>query len=138
LIEPGQEYRTPPIDVSMARMLAFSGGPIDTPGWPIKNLHTDAAKAAEAGFQAPIASSIQAEAQAVSLLDSLFGEAWFTTGVLDLKIVKPLFPGDVFALRIIVRDRQVEGHGFRYELDVIGERTDGAVVVSGTAQVSMP
>ena len=55
-MEEGQEFEGPLQTLTLERMLAFSGGPITTPDWPAKNLHTNFEKAKEAGLSAPIAS----------------------------------------------------------------------------------
>lgn len=121
----------------MARMLAFSGRDFDTPNWPAKNLHTDQQKAEEAGFPAPIASSIQAEAHTIRLLESVVGDAWFASGVLELKIVKPLFAGDSYVVRASVKDKQAHEKGTQYVFEVVAEKSDGGIAASGTAHVTM-
>ena len=120
----------------MSRMLAFSGRDFDTPNWPAKNLHTDDGKAQEAGFPAAIASSIQAEAHAIRLLESVVGDAWFSSGVLEMKIVKPLFAGDSYVVRAAVRSKEAEQRGARYTFDLIAEKPNGEVVASGSATVT--
>jgi len=72
--EVGAEFAGPQHTFEPVRMLTFSGGPIDAPGWPAKNLHTDVEKATEAGLPAPIASGIQYEGHLVELLVQLFGQ----------------------------------------------------------------
>ena len=133
----GQEYRSDAIEVTFARMLAFSGRDFDTPGWPAKNLHTDQQKAEEAGFPGPIASAIQAEAHAIRLLESVVGDAWFTSGVLNLKIVKPLFAGDTYVVRAVVRSKEEQAKGTRYVFEIFAEKENGETAASGAAEVTL-
>lgn len=137
-MEVGQEYRSDVIDAAFGRMLAFSGRDFDTPGWPAKNLHTDQQKAEEAGFPGPIASAIQAEAHAIRLLESVVGDAWFAGGVLNLKIVKPLFAGDTYVVRAVVRSKEERDKGTRYVFEIFAEKGNGEMAASGTAEVTMP
>ncbi len=135
---PGDVFESGTIPVSFAKMLAFSGGPFDTPGWPLRNIHTDYEKAREAGIPVPIASGIQAESHLVRLLEGAFGDAWFRTGMLDVKHVRPLAAGDAFALKARVAERRQLGEGTtRYVLEVSGARPDGTLVLTGTAEVSV-
>ena len=81
----GETFSSPAYTLSIERLLAFSGGPIGAPDWPAKNLHTDMAKAKDAGLSAPIASGVQYEGYLIRLLTDAFGEAWFTGGSLNVK-----------------------------------------------------
>src|ERR1043166_2356877 len=114
----GQEFNGALRELSTGRILAFSGGPFATPGWPAKNLHTDRAKAAEAKLDAPIASGIQCEGDIVRLLIELFGEAWFRHGKLHVKYPRPVFAGASVQSRARVRSRRVDGAATTIELDV--------------------
>ena len=73
--------------------MAISGGTFGSAEWPRRNLHTDAAKAAEAGLPAPIASGIQCEGDIVRLLIRLFDEQWFSHGKLNVTHRRPVFEG---------------------------------------------
>jgi hypothetical protein len=115
--------------VSLARMLAFSGGEIGTPGWPASNIHTDPAKARRAGLPNVIASGIQAEAYLIALLIDEMGEAWLSGGTLSVKHVGMLGPGDTVIPKI---QRVADGAPRRFELRC--ERPDGRPVVVGEAR----
>lgn len=45
--EIGREFRGNSFTLSLEQILAFAGGPLATPGWPARNLHTDATKAGD-------------------------------------------------------------------------------------------
>ena len=72
--------------LTLARALALSGGPVETPGWPDKNLHTDLEVAKSTGLSEIVVSGTQWEGYLVGLLVDLFGIAWFGGGALDIKI----------------------------------------------------
>ena len=129
----GQEFSGAARELSTARILAFSGGAFGAPGWPAKNLHTDPAKAKEAGLAAPIASGIQFEADIIRLLIDLFGDAWFASGKLHVKYPRPVFAGTPVVARARVRTTQASGAGTLVELEVWCETQEKEIVVVGTA-----
>lgn len=129
----GQEFSGRMRELSMTRLLGFSGGPLGAPGWPAKNLHTDTAKAAEAGLPAPIASGIQCEGDIIRLLTGLFGEAWFRHGKLHVKYPRPVFAGMSVQARARVRARRPGDDGTLVELDVWCETLEKVTAVVGTA-----
>lgn len=137
-IEIERTYSGQPRELSTARLLAFSGGPLSSPGWPARNLHTDAAKAADGGLPAPIASGIQCESDIVRLLIELFGGAWFAHGRLHVKYPRPVFAGTSVRACARVRARTGEAGGERIELDVWCESADKTMVVVGTASCVEP
>ena len=132
-LSEGQEFSGVARELSMTRMLAFSGGPFGAPGWPTKNLHTDLAKAKEAGLTAPIASGIQCEGDIIRLQTDLFGDAWFRSGKLHVKYPRLVFAGTSLVARARVRSRQATDAGTLVELEVSCETPEKEVVVVGTA-----
>ena len=120
-------------EISMARILAFSGGLFSAAGWPAKNLHTDPDKAAEAGLSLPIASGMQCEGDVVRLLDALFGAAWRRHGRIHVKYPNPVFAGTSLQAHARVRARQETINGTVVELDVWCESLDNEIVLMGTA-----
>ena len=134
----GKEFNGRPRELSMTRMLAFSGGSFAVPGWPAKNLHTDAAKAREAGLTAPIASGVQCEADIIRLLTELFGDRWFRCGKLHVKYPRPVFAGMSLLPRARVRARRPSDAGTVVELEVWCETSEKEVVVVGTASCIEP
>ena len=133
----GTEFTGPEYELALVRMLAFSGGPIDTPGWPAKNLHTDAGKAAEAGLLAPIASGIQYEAHLVELLVQLFCGAWFREGVLRAKYPRTVAAGDRVQPMARVTGRSAEAGRITFDLEVWCQRKGAEKVLVGTARCAV-
>ena len=68
--EIGTTFTGHACDLSLDRILAFSGGFLSEPNWPHKNLHTDLDKAREAGLPDLIASGNQS----IGILTSLMIE----------------------------------------------------------------
>jgi acyl dehydratase len=115
-------------------VLAFSGGPIDVPGWPERNLHTDDAKAREAGLAQIIASGTQSEGLLIGFLIEIFGDDWYRGGELDVRFVKPVRAGDtVLPCVRCTASEEVEG-ALRLELECWCEVGDGTRVVDGSAR----
>jgi acyl dehydratase len=137
-LSEGQEFRGRTRELSMGRMLAFSGGPFAAAGWPAKNLHTDQAKAVEAGLSAPIASGIQCEADIIRLLTELFGDEWFRSGVLHVKYPRVVFAGTSLSARAHVTATRAADAGAIVELEVSCETAEGEKVVVGTASCRQP
>jgi acyl dehydratase len=122
----------------MERMLAFSGGPLATPDWPAKNLHTDFGKAKDAGLSAPIASGLQYEGHLLRLLQDLFGNAWLRGGKMRIKYPRPVMAGDVVQAKVRVKSKVLFDAVVTYELDVWCEKQDKEKVLVGTASCSLP
>ncbi len=119
--------------LTMARMLAFSGGALGSAEWPRKNLHTDAAKAADAGLPAPIASGIQCEGDIIRLLIELFGERWFRYGKLSVTHLRPVFAGTWVQARARVGTRKPGEAGDILELEVWCETPEKVSLTVGKA-----
>lgn len=135
--EVGTEFVGAAYELALVRMLAFSGGPIDTPGWPAKNLHTDVEKAAEAGLPAPIASGIQYEGHLVELLVKLFGDAWFREGVLQAKYPRTVAAGDRVQPMARVTGRSTETGSVTFDLEVWCQRAGDEKILVGTARCAV-
>jgi len=136
--EVGAEFAGPQHTFEPVRMLTFSGGPIDAPGWPAKNLHTDVEKATEAGLPAPIASGIQYEGHLVELLVQLFGDAWFREGVLQAKYPRTVVAGDTVQPMARVTGRSAEAGRVAFDLEVWCQRAGDEKVLVGSARCAVP
>jgi acyl dehydratase len=123
--------------LSLARVLAFSGGPFDQDEWPDVNLHTDVEKAKEAGLEGIIASGTQFEGVLLNLLVYLFGPPWHTSGCLEVKIVKSILVDQTIQAKAVVRGRDTTNQGERITLDVWCENGGGDKVLVGTASAEV-
>ena len=137
-MDKDQEFNGCMRELSTGRILAFSGGPLASAGWPAKNLHTDVAKAAEAGLEAPIASGIQFEGDVIRLLIELFGDAWFTSGKLHVKYPRPVDAGMSLRPSARVKSKRSTDAGTLIELEVWCQTSEKEVVLVGTASCVEP
>ncbi len=120
-------------DMSLGRILAFSGGFLSEPSWPHKNLHTDLAKAQEAGLPELIASGNQSVGILVELLMQVFGDNWLHQGILDLKVVNSVYVGDTVQAKAVIKERCETDGGVNVTLDAWCENQSGKTVIVGTA-----
>jgi acyl dehydratase len=134
----GTRFSGLPRKLSAPRILAFSGGAFDAPGWPARNLHTDWAKAEEAGLAAPIASGLQFEGHLVELLYEMFGENWLATGTTQVKYPRPVLTDDVIEAVAQITALEPAGARLRVTLDVWCNRADNTTVLVGTASCMVP
>ena len=133
-LEVGRQIHGRPYALTRERLLAFSGGPLSASDWPARNLHTDLEKAAEAGFDAPIASGIQYEGHAIRLLLGVFGDTWSRHGTLTIKYVRPVPVGDTVRTWLTVAGIE-DG---LCTMEVRCEKADGEPALVGTATCPMP
>ena len=120
-------------DMSLDRILAFSGGFLSEPNWPHKNLHTDLAKAKEAGLPDLIASGNHAIGILVELLIQLFGLTWLQHGILDIKIVNSIYAGETVQAKAVLKERREADGKLAITLELQCINQDGTTVIAGTA-----
>jgi len=94
------------------------------------NHHTDSGEAARAGLRRPLAPGPMLMAFLYDALTSVYGTGWFSTGRLHVAFLKPVYAGDVCALRATV-ESVVDGE---LHLKVRIDTEDGTTVVGGTAR----
>jgi hypothetical protein len=119
------------LKLTLARVLAFSGGNLDEPEWPQRNLHTDASKAREAGLPGIIASGTQFEGLLLSHLIDWVGDAWYAGGTLDAKIIKSVYIND--SITPVARVTAIDDEAI--EFDVWCENQQGEKALIGYARV---
>jgi hypothetical protein len=136
--ELGTIFLGPVRHLSIERVLAFSGGAFSRPNWPDRNLHTDLEKAQEAGLAGVIVSATQFEGHLIDLLIDLFGEKWFTAGVIETRIPKSLMLDDFLQTKAVLREVRDDIDGRTFALDVSCENQRGEQVLVGTASCRLP
>ncbi|MEO8740106.1 MAG: MaoC family dehydratase [Casimicrobiaceae bacterium] len=124
--------------MTLARVLAFSGGAFDEPGWPQRNLHTDLAMAQEAGLDAIIASGTQSEGLLLGLLVATFGTAWHERGSIELRFLKPVRVGDTVRPKLQWTSLDAGHDALRFATACWCERDNGERVLEGTATCTLP
>ena len=130
---PGQVFPGNQRCLTLARTLAFSGGPFDNPDWPEKNLHTDLKEANDAGLAAVVASGTQFEGYLATHLIALCGESWHSHGEWDVKIVRSVKVGDVVTPMAKLNSRKATDKGTKVDLEVWCENQALEKVLVGTA-----
>ena len=120
--------------MSAARVLAFSGGSFDDPGWPHRNLHTDMGKAKEAGLDNVIASGTQSEGLLLTLLVATFGAAWHRRGHLEVRFVRPVRVDDTVRPMLQWTSADIRGDAVQFSVKCWCEDGAGERVVDGIAR----
>ncbi len=124
--------------MTWARVLALSGGPLDKPGWPDKNLHTDAESAAAAGLPQVVVSGTQWEGHVAGLLVDTMGLAWFQGGCMNVKIPRSVKIGESLVPKLRLDAIVQHDKGAVAELTVWCENAQSEQVLVGTATCGMP
>jgi acyl dehydratase len=98
-----------------------------------KNIHSDPAAAAAAGFAKPIAAGEQTIALMMQLIAERFGENFYRGGRFEVALIKPVLYGDTLNARARV-ERIANGFA---ELSVRVENQRGEAVLTGTARAPL-
>lgn len=130
----GETLRGRTVTLTLSRVLAFSGGPLDEPGWPHRNLHTDRATALAAGLPDLIASGTQFEGILLTHLVDLFGPAWHRSGELEAKFIRSGRVNDAITPVAIVRAINDAEAGQTVEVEVWCETQAGDKLLVGSAR----
>lgn len=98
-----------------------------------KNIHTDTAAAARAGFTRPIAGGEQTIAVAIQLLVDRFGIGFLRGGAYEVALIKPVLYGDTLVARAALE--RIEGDTATLKIRV--ENQDRENVLTGSARVRL-
>lgn len=98
-----------------------------------KNIHTDSAAAARAGFVRPIAGGEQTIAVMMQLLVDRFGIGFLRGGAYDVALIKPVLYGDTLVAHAHVE--RVEGETATLRIRV--ENQNREAVLTGSARVRL-
>ncbi|MFA5490096.1 MAG: MaoC family dehydratase [Candidimonas sp.] len=123
--------------LTMARALALSGGPLDMPGWPDKNLHTDAEVARSTGLPDVVVSGTQWEGHLVGLLVETLGMDWFNGGSIQIKIPRSVRIGDSVRAKLRMDEFVDQGDRRLARMTVWCENKQGQEVMVGTAECAV-
>ena len=101
-------------------------------------IHYDEAAARAAGFPRPIAHGALAVAVLTQACRDYWGSAWFTTGRLAIRLLRPSFVGE--AVTVSGEQRVVEelDGGARVTVDVWCTNERGEKVLAGEASAMLP
>ena len=137
-LKPGDVHSGAPRRVSLARVLASSGGLFDKPGWPDRNLHTDAAAAAAAGLAAMVVSATQWEGHMAGLLVDIRGLAWFDGGEMNVKMPRSVGVGETLVSKVRLEALAERDGRTVAAFSVWVENAEAQQVLVGTASCPMP
>lgn len=138
MVELGHIVRGAPRQLTLARTLAFSGGPFDASNWPARNLHTDLEIANQTGLSKVVASGTQFEGYLATHLTRIFGTHWYSAGAWDVKIVRSVQVGDTVTPVAKLLSRELKEEGVAVEVEVWCENQDAQNVLTGTATCVVP
>ena len=116
-----------------SRVLAFSGGRLNAPGWPSKNIHTDLEFAKSYGLPTRSASATQYIAYLVDLMIDLFGEAWLTYGKINLKFIAIVDVDDELVSKAVIISKESREPKTEFTFNLRCENQRGDQVAIGTA-----
>jgi len=123
-----------PKKMTWERIWTFSGGALDTPGWPKKNIHTDLEFAKRMGLSMVYVSATQYLGHLAELMIDIFGDKWLSGGkTSELKFIKPVTEGDTIQSKARVKSKEKKGQIIEYTLDVWCENQNGDNVLEGIA-----
>jgi len=129
----GKEFIGKKKRLSEARVLAFSGGRLNAPGWPGKNIHTDLEFAKSYGLPTRSASATQYMAYFVELMIDLFGEGWLSHGKMDLKFIAIVDVDDELVSKAVMSSKKLKDSRTEFTLSIWCENQRGDKVAIGTA-----
>ena len=107
-------------------------------GRDTKNIHTDDDTARRAGLPRAVAQGRYPIAYMSERALAFFGPGWVRGGRLDVKLVKPIYPGDTIRVRGTVKDKATDSGAMRIVLDMWLENQHGERVTVGTASGLVP
>ena len=117
--------------MSWVRITAFSGGPLNTPAWLRKNIHTDLETARESGLDTIYVSSTQYLGHLAEFMIELFGIGWLSLGTTsNLKFIHPVAEDDTVQTKARIADISADG---TCSMEVWCENQEGTQVMVGEA-----
>ena len=102
------------------------------------NIHTDDGVARRAGLPRAVAQGRYPVAYMSERALAFFGPGWARGGRLEVKLVKPIFPGDTIRVRAVIADKVKDSAGTRIMLDMWLENQHAERVTIGTASGLVP
>jgi acyl dehydratase len=101
----------------------------------VRNIHNDMEKSREAGLDRPLIQGQHVVCLFSRLLTRAFGAAWFTTGWLHVKFLKPIFVGEVITVQgSVVGSAADRGSAGEVEVEVWARNAHNEMAVAGWAR----
>lgn len=126
----GYEIEPVAYDITREKIATYSRYVFN--GRDTRNIHTDDDTAQRAGLPRAVAQGRYPVAYMSERALAFFGPGWIRGGRLDVRLVKPIFPGDTILVRAVVVGKVAERSGTRLTLDIWLENQAGERVTAGT------
>ncbi len=127
---PGKALKPLHYHVTPSQVSLFSRA-----GEYVRNIHNDLEKSKEAGLDRPLIQGQHVVCLFSRLLTQAFGAAWFTTGWLHVKFLKPIFVGEVITVQgCVVGSAADGGSAGEVELEVWARNARDEMAVAGWAR----
>ena len=96
-------------------------------------IHVDIEYAKKTPFKSTIAPGYQCMAYFSEMMSRDFGEGWYIGGTMELRLVKPVKPGDLLNTVGRVVEKKEEAQGNRVICEIRMTNQNGEDVMTGTA-----
>ena len=107
---------------------AFSWG-----GMPFETIHSSISLAKKAGYKGLLVQGQQMVSYITELLADFFGESFYSSGHIKVKIIKPTLAGETLSIQGQLREIIKEDDGYRAYMHVWVKDSSGAMTVCGWA-----
>lgn len=101
-------------------------------------IHTDEEFAKKTPFKGIIAPGYQTMAYISELMSRDFGNAWYTNGTMDIRMVKVVRPGDLLTARAkVVEKKEEDGKNIAvFEVHLTNQNNEDVII--GSAEAAFP
>lgn len=102
-----------------------------TGGKDTQNIHTDDAVAQKAGLPRAVATGRHPVCFIAEEMTKMFGKGFIENGNLDVKFIKPIFPGDIIKIEFEFCSKQEFEESEKFTFNVSIKNQDGETVTKG-------
>ncbi len=102
-----------------------------TGGKDTRNIHTDDAVAQKAGLPRAVATGRHPVCFIAEEMTKKFGKGFIENGNLDVKFIKPIFPGDIIKIEFELCSKQKSEESEKFTFNVSIKNQDGETVTKG-------
>lgn len=98
----------------------------------VNPIHFDPVTAAKHGFKAPIQTGMMSACYLSETCVNVLGTSFFQNATMEGKFVRPVYAGEVITTHGVVKEKEPEGDGYRFTLDLWADNEDGEVKTVAT------
>ena len=96
-----------------------------------ESIHADIKVAKKSGYDGLIVQGQQQVCYIIEMMRYFFGESWYTSGYLKVKMIKPVVAGDKLTFRAVVKEKTTEDGHTKLHLHVWGRNSKGEMTTIG-------